>query len=35
MKIKGWPATLLMEFAVIPGDGSVTEVPPRALDRLL
>jgi hypothetical protein len=28
-------ATLLMEFAVISGDGSVAEVSPRAFDRLL
>jgi hypothetical protein len=32
---QGWRATLLTEFASIPGDGSVAEVSPRALDRLL
>jgi hypothetical protein len=31
MKNKGWPATLLTLFAVIWGDGSVTDVSPRGL----
>jgi len=35
MKIKGGRATLLMEFAVFSGDGSVVEVFRKALDRLL
>jgi hypothetical protein len=35
MKFKGWRATLLVEFAVISGDGSVAELLPSASDRLL